>query len=160
MVIPYLTQPPHERTLTGRGSRVYPKRRGSWVRPGQGRRCAQALPLAARALAARCMNSYYTIRIKKCMNWYKNHTVYEFVLYNLYIICMNSFVWIRTKISEKKICIRVGISTWDQNGLQSLPSLPSTSPPPLLVPILFIYPTIRTPSKKVDCTVSLVWHIV
>ena len=25
MVIPFLTQPPHERTLTGRGSRVYPK---------------------------------------------------------------------------------------------------------------------------------------
>ena len=24
MVIPFLTQPPHERTLTGRGSRVYP----------------------------------------------------------------------------------------------------------------------------------------
>jgi hypothetical protein len=53
------------------------------------------------------------------MNWYKNQTVYEFVLYNLYNNCMNSFVWICTKISEKKICIRVGISTQDQNGLQS-----------------------------------------
>ncbi len=31
MVIPFLTQPPHERTLTGRGSRVYPKGRGSRV---------------------------------------------------------------------------------------------------------------------------------
>jgi hypothetical protein len=85
MVIPFLTQPPHERTLTGRGSRVYPNvgaagftlkvgaaectlmsgqlgvpyRRGSRVRPGQGRRCARASPLAAR-----CMNSYYTICIK------------------------------------------------------------------------------------------------
>jgi hypothetical protein len=29
MVIPFLTQPPHERTLTGRGSRVYPNGRGS-----------------------------------------------------------------------------------------------------------------------------------
>ena len=36
-----------------------------------------------------------------------------------YTICITSFVWIRTKISEKKICIRVGISTPDQNGLQS-----------------------------------------
>jgi hypothetical protein len=31
MVIPFLTQPPHERTLSGRGSRVYPKGRGSRV---------------------------------------------------------------------------------------------------------------------------------
>jgi hypothetical protein len=73
---------------------------------------------------------------------------------------MNSIVWIYTKISDKKICIRVGISTRDQNGLQSSPSLPCTSPPPPLVPILFIYRPIRTPSEKVDCTVSLVWHIV
>jgi hypothetical protein len=29
MVIPFLTQPPQERTLTGRGSRVYPNSRGS-----------------------------------------------------------------------------------------------------------------------------------
>ena len=56
------------------------------------------------ALAARCMNSYYTIRIKKCMNWYKNHTVYELVLYNLY---KNYCI----KISEKKIFIR----GWDFN---------------------------------------------
>ncbi len=47
------------------------------------------------------------------MNWYKNHTVYEFVLYNLYNNCMNSCVWIRTKISEKN-CFQVGISTRDQ----------------------------------------------
>ncbi len=32
-LIPFLTQPPHERTQTGRGSRVYPKGRGSWVYP-------------------------------------------------------------------------------------------------------------------------------
>ena len=38
-LIPFLTQPPHERTLTtGQGSsRVYPKRRGSRVWPGRGR---------------------------------------------------------------------------------------------------------------------------
>ena len=40
---------------------------------------------------------------KKCTNWYKLHNMYEFVLVNLY-----------TKISKKKICIRVGISTRDQ----------------------------------------------
>ena len=50
-----------------------------------------------------CMNLYYTICI-----------LYEFVLVNLY-----------TKISEKKICIRVGISTRDQYPrLKSLPSPP------------------------------------
>jgi hypothetical protein len=32
-LIPILTQPPHERTLTGRGSRVYPKGHGSRVYP-------------------------------------------------------------------------------------------------------------------------------
>ncbi len=124
MVIPFLTQPPHERTLTGRGSRVFPnvgaagctlkvgaagctltsgqpgvpKRRGSRVRSGRGRRCVRASPsrlglrpsqLALRA--ARCMNSYYNL-YKTCTNWYKNHTVYEFVLNNLYNNCMNSFV--------------------------------------------------------------------
>jgi hypothetical protein len=35
------------------------------------------------------MNSYYTIRIEICMNWYKNHIVYEFVQYNLHNNCMN-----------------------------------------------------------------------
>ena len=39
ILIPFLTQPPHERTLTGRGSRVYPKGRGSRVYPkGRGSR--------------------------------------------------------------------------------------------------------------------------
>ncbi len=42
---------------------------------------------------------------KKCTPWYKRHNMYEFVLVNFY-----------TKISKKKICIRVGISTRDQNG--------------------------------------------
>ena len=52
-LIPFLTQPTHERTLTGRGSQVYPNGRGSRVRPGQGRRCARASPLAARAVRSR-----------------------------------------------------------------------------------------------------------
>jgi hypothetical protein len=102
MVIPFLTQPPHERTLTGRGSRVYTNvgAAGCTLTSGQpgaawsGQEVCSGFALAARAspLAACCMNSYYTIRIKKCMNWFKNHTVYEFVLYNLYNNCMNSFV--------------------------------------------------------------------
>ena len=48
-LIPFLTQPLHERTLTGWGSRVYPNGQGSLVRPGWGRRCARASPLAAHA---------------------------------------------------------------------------------------------------------------
>jgi hypothetical protein len=87
MVIPFLTQPPHKRTLTGRGSRVYPKvgaagypkgrgsertltGRGSRVYPkGRGSRVAWSgqevcSGFALAALAARCMNSYYTICIK------------------------------------------------------------------------------------------------
>jgi hypothetical protein len=150
MVIPFLTQPPHERTLTGWGSRVYPNVRaaGCTLTSGQpgaawsGQEVCSGFALAARAspLAARCMNSYYTIRIKKCMNWYKNHTVYEFVLHNLYNNCI--------KISEKKIWIRVGISTWDQNGLQSsqrhVIHHPTSS-----ISAHFIY-HIRTPSEKVD----------
>ena len=55
------------------------------------------------------------------MNWYKNHTLYEFVLYNSYkklyefviqfVLYKFVLVNLYTKISEKKICIRVGIST-------------------------------------------------
>ncbi len=84
------------------------------VRPGRGRRCARALP-SRLGLCPRGSGNWY----KKCMNWYKNHTMYKFVLHNLYNNCMNSFVWICTKSSEKKICIRVGNSTQEQNGLQS-----------------------------------------
>ena len=97
---------------------------------------ARASPLAARAapepraprlcpsrLALRARGSLYEFVLynlyKKCTNCYKNHTVYVCVLHDLYKNCMNSFVRIRTKISEKKICIRVGISTRDQNCLQS-----------------------------------------
>ena len=132
--IPFLTQPSHERTLTGRGSRVFPnvgatgctlkvgaagctltlgqpgvpKRRCSRVRPGRGRRCIRASPsqLGLRPLrlalrAACCMNLYYNL-YKTCTNWYKNHTVYELVLHNLYNNCMNLYYTICIKISEKK----------------------------------------------------------
>jgi hypothetical protein len=50
-----------------------------------------------------------------------NLYMYEFVIYNLYKKCMNfmnPYVWICTKISEKKRN-QVGISTQDQYGLQS-----------------------------------------
>ncbi len=73
--------------------------------------------------------------------------LYEFVLVNLY-----------TKISEKKICIRVGISTPDQYLRLKSSRSAIHHPPPPLVPILFIYHTIRLPSAKVDYTISLVWH--
>jgi hypothetical protein len=127
MLIPFLTQPPHERTLTGRGSRVYPKGRGSWVypngrgsiqivhlnpisnptpprtqgsrvypkgrgsrvRPGRGRRCARVSP-SRLALAARCMNSYYTIRIKNV--WIGTKTT--LCTNSYYTICI-TIVWIR-----------------------------------------------------------------
>ena len=59
------SQPPHECTLTGRGSWVYPSGQGSRVRPGRGRRCAPASPLAARAvrlrLALRARGSRYVL---------------------------------------------------------------------------------------------------
>jgi hypothetical protein len=63
--------------------------------------------------------------------------MYEFVLVNLY-----------TKISEKKDLHPVGISTRDQYGLHRRSALTTTTPPPPLVPILFIYRKIRTPSEK------------
>ena len=74
--------------------------------------------------------------------------MYEFILVTLY-----------TKISEKKDLHPVGISTRDQYGLHRCSARYTTTPPPPLVPILFIYHTIRLPSKKVDYTISLVWHI-
>ena len=78
MVIPFLTQPPHERTLTGRGSRVYPNigAAGCTITSGQpgaawlGQEVCSGFALARLglrprgscfALAARCMNSYYLL---------------------------------------------------------------------------------------------------
>ena len=85
MVIPFLTQPPHERTLTGRGSRVYPNVGAAGC----------GLVGAGGVLGLRPRGLLYEFVLynlyKKCTNWYKNHTVYEFVLNNLYNNCMNSF---------------------------------------------------------------------
>ena len=82
------------------------------------------------------------------MNWYKNHTVYEFILYNLYNNCMNSFVWIRTKISEKKLDPGWDFNPGPISRLQSSLCLPATTPPPLSVAILFIYRTIKKTIRK------------
>jgi len=97
---------------------------------------------------------------KNCMNWYKNHTVYEFILYNLYNNCMNLFVWIHRKINEKN-CIQVGISTQDQYCAcnrrcvcQLLPLLLRQWP-------FYLYTVqLRKPSAKWDCTNSFVLHTV
>jgi hypothetical protein len=111
ILIPFLTQPPYERTLTGRGSRVYPNvgAAGCTLTSGQ--------PGAAWSGQ------------EVCSGFAPRGSLYEFVLYNLYKKMYElvqkrhrvqiSTIQFRTKISEKKICIRVGISTRDQNGLQS-----------------------------------------
>ena len=75
ILIPFLTQPPHERTLTGRGSRVYPNvgAAGCTLMSGQpgaawsGQEVCSGFALAAWAspLAARAAR-----------------LLYEFVLYN------------------------------------------------------------------------------
>ena len=90
---------------------MYPKGRGSRVYPNVGA-AGCGLVGAGGVLGLRPRGS-----------------LYEFVLYNLYkkmyeLVQKRHRVQIRTiqfrtKISEKKICIRVGISTRDQNGLQS-----------------------------------------
>ena len=81
------------------------------------------------------MNAYYTIRIKNCMNWYKNHTLYEFVLYNMYnFICMNSGLGFKPRTKWLAIVAA------------------AHHPPPPGVPI-FLYHTIRLPSTKADYTI-------
>ena len=112
----------------GWGSRKYPNvgAAGCTLTSGQpgaawsGQEVCSGFALAAHALAAHASPSRLVVRIrtiqfvykmyelvqkshKKCTNWYKRHNMYEFVLVNLY-----------TKISKKKVCILVGISTRDQ----------------------------------------------
>ncbi len=82
ILIPFLTQPPHERTLTGGGSRVYPNVGAAGcglvgaggvlgLRP-RGSRCALAARASpSRLAAARASPS-------------RRGLLYEFVLYNLY----------------------------------------------------------------------------
>ena len=121
------------------------------------------------------------------MNLYKNHTVYEFMLYNLYNSCMDSFVLICTKTTSctnsynlyticiqfvynlysMKNCIQVGISTGDQYCACNRRCV--CHPPPHLLQQWPFYSYIgqesdtyelRKPSKKQDCTNSFVCHIV
>jgi hypothetical protein len=117
ILIPFLTQPPHERTLTGRGSRVYPNvgAAGCTLKVGaarctltsgqpgaawSGQEVCSGFALAARAspsrlglrpsrLALRARGSLYEFVL---YNSYKILSLYEFVLYNSYknCRCMNS----------------------------------------------------------------------
>ena len=91
------------------------------------------------------------------MNWYQNHTVYKFVLYNLYNNCMKLFVRIHTKISEKNVS-RLGFQPGINIALaivavSAIHHLLSTTPPPPSVAILCIYGTIKKPSEKTRCTI-------
>ena len=79
------------------------------------------------ALAARCMNSYYTICIKKCMNWYKKDTVYKFVLYN--------FV---QKLVKKRFASGLGFQPGTKMACNRRSVTPSTTPSPPLVPFIYI----------------------
>ncbi len=100
------------------------------------------------------------------------YTLYEFVLYNLYMYefvlynlykkrtnYMNPYLWICTKISGKKKETRLGFQLGTMACNRRSGTL-STTPPPPLVPILCIYRKIRTPSEKWDCTNSFVQLIV
>ncbi len=81
ILIPFLTQPPHERTLTGRGSRVYPKGRGSRVYPNVGA-AGCGLVGAGGVLGLRPRGSGFALRPRG--------SFYEFVVYNyLYKKCTN-----------------------------------------------------------------------
>jgi hypothetical protein len=86
------------------------------------------------------------IRIKNCMNWYKNHTLYEFVLYNMYnFICMNSY----KKLVKKRFASGLGFKPRTK-WLAIVAA--AHHPPPPGVPI-FLYHTIRLPSTKADYTI-------
>jgi hypothetical protein len=73
ILIPFLTQPPHERTLTGQGSRVYPNvgAAGCTLTSGQPGAAWWQEVCSGFALAARASLS-------------RRGLLYEFVLYNLY----------------------------------------------------------------------------
>jgi hypothetical protein len=96
MVIPSLTQPPPERTLTGRGSRVYPKGQGSRVRPGRGRRCARASP----SQLARLVEWICTIRAPQ------GERAYPWIL-SKYILCVRLSVraCVRPPTDKRRVCI-------------------------------------------------------
>ena len=69
-----------------------------------------------------------------------NLYMYEFILYNLYkkrTNYMNPYVWICTRISEKKKKTRLGFQPGTNMACNRRSVTPSTTPPSPLVPILF-----------------------
>jgi hypothetical protein len=62
--------------------------------------------------------------------------------------------------AKKRFASGLGFQPGTKIACNRRSATPSTTPPPPLVPILFIYRTIRLPSEKWDCTNSSVWHIV
>jgi len=75
----------------------------------------------------------------------KNVKLYEFVCMNLY----------KKKRKKKR---KLGFQPGTNMACNRRSGTPSTPPPHLSVPILFIYRTIRRPSEKTDYTISPVWH--
>ena len=97
IIIPFLTQPPHERTLTGRGSRVYPNvgAAGCTLKVGAaGCTLTSGQPGAAWsgqevcsgvALAARAARSQLGLRPRGSrLGLRPRGLLYELVQYNLY----------------------------------------------------------------------------
>ena len=88
ILIPFLPQPPHERTLTGRGSRVYPNvgAAGCTLTSGQpGAAWSGQEVCSGFALAARAARSRLVVRIGTIQFVYKMYELNEFVPYNLYM---------------------------------------------------------------------------
>ena len=139
ILIPFLTQPPHERTQTGRGSRVYPNvgAAGCTLTSGQpgvawsGQEVCSGFALAARAarsqlglrprgllyelvqynLYKKCMNCMNLYyTICICINLYKKRTNY-IIRIGMYVFILANLY---KQIIEKKDLHPVGISTRDQ----------------------------------------------
>ncbi len=83
ILIPFLTQPPHECTLTGRGSRVYPNvgAAGCTLKVGAAGCTLTSGQPSGFALAALTVRS--RLRLRPC------GLLYELVRYNLYKKCTN-----------------------------------------------------------------------
>ncbi len=90
------------------------------------------------------------------------YELYELLLYNLYkkcqIIRIRMYEFVQKKAKKKKR--KLGFQPGTNMACNRRSGTPSTPPPHLSVPILFIYRTIRRPSEKTDYTISPVWHIV
>ena len=60
------------------------------------------------------------------MNWYKNNTVYDFVLYNLYNNCMNSLYEFVQKLVKKRFASRLGFQPGTKMACNRHSVTPST----------------------------------